>query len=58
MENVEDYEDFDADMMLNMIKSTLSYDEFRVKCDINNIECIISQEEYDSLKLYMTVIAS
>lgn len=43
-------DEFDVDLMMNALKSSSTYDEFRIKCDVNNVECIISREEYKHIR--------
>ena len=45
-----DIDGFDVESMVSLIKSSSSYDEFRIKCDIQDIECIITRKEFKAIK--------
>lgn len=42
--------EFDLDVMMDALKNSTTYDEFRMKCDLDNNECIITREEYDHIR--------
>lgn len=42
--------EFDLDAMVDALKNSASYDEFRMKCDLDNNECIITCNEYEYIK--------
>ena len=42
--------EFDLDIMMDALKNSTTYDEFRMKCDLDNNECIITHEEYDHIR--------
>ena len=42
--------EFDLDTFVKTLKTSKTYDEFRMKCDLDNNECIITREEYDYIK--------
>lgn len=46
----EIYQDFDENTMLDAIKKSRTYEEFRVVCDITNNACIITRDEYEHFK--------
>lgn len=39
--------EFDENIFVQLLKESNSYEEFRLKLDIEDIECIISKDEYD-----------
>ena len=41
---------FDESKMVNAIRSSSTYDEFRIKCDIDDNECIITRDEFEHFK--------
>lgn len=47
---MEDGVDYDIDAMVDVLRSSSTYDEFRMKCDLIGIECIITRDEYSHLK--------
>lgn len=47
---MEDGVDYDIDAMVDALRNTSTYDEFRMKCDLIGIECIITRDEYSHLK--------
>ena len=44
--------DFDICEMIDIIRQSSSYEEFCIKCDMNNIEVIIDKNEFLSLKSF------
>lgn len=42
--------EFDAKAMVSALKKSHTYDEFRILCDVANTDCIITRDEYESLK--------
>ena len=44
---------YDVDAMFDLIRICNSYDEFRVKSDLDELECIITREEFDSFKRFI-----
>ena len=44
--------EFDLDVMMNALKNSTTYDEFRMKCDLENITCIITREEYEHIRRF------
>ena len=41
---------FDESKMVNAIRSSSTYNEFRIKCDIDDNECIITKDEFEHFK--------
>ena len=46
----ENGEDYDVDLLVELVKKSSTYDEFRIQCDMNDIESIIAREEYDNIR--------
>ena len=42
--------DFDVDNMLEALKRSPTYDEFRIYCDVNCLEVIITRDEFDYIR--------
>ena len=42
--------EFNEDEFVDLIQQSSSYDELRILCDVKNIECIITRDEYASMK--------
>ena len=43
--------DYDIIKFISLFRNSHSYDEFKVKCDMNLIECIISKDEFDDMHI-------
>ena len=46
----QDIDDFDAYKVIDIWKTSSTYDEFCIKCDMQDIECIITREEFEAIK--------
>ena len=46
----QDIDDFDAYRVIDIWKTSSTYDEFCIKCDMQDIECIITREEFEAIK--------
>ena len=42
--------DYDVKKLFGLLQNSSSYEEFRMKCDLEDIECIITQREFEELK--------
>lgn len=53
----QDADEFNEYDFIDLIKQSNTYEELHVLCDINDIECIITREEYANFKaIYGTSI--
>ena len=42
-------EDYDVLQFMNFLYNSSSYEELKMKCDINLMECIINKHEFDQV---------
>ena len=41
---------FDDSVLFKFMRLCKTYDEFRIKCDIHGIECIVTEAEFNEIK--------
>ena len=42
--------DYDVNKLFELLQNSSSYEEFRMKCDLEDLECIITQREFEEIR--------